>query len=318
MELSFFLYLMFFMLFILVFLLLIYHQSVKTDSHTSSMPVLLQSLNQDLLPLGFQYSLKRDHFYSVLDGWQRNYGFCRLSEELYRPSSMIVDCDCVYFQYGKRLWLIEFRKGQFGICAGAEAGIYSIDRNKITSAGTYDSLLFQSIEDLELLAIEVTLFHDGKIIAKRRGKHWRLSIFRPGYYADPDELSAKISITFPNSIMRDAYLSGLKESGYLSEEITLKRLTVSVAFHYPKTIQPVKRSSLTAKFILYNNKICCEEYHNLTHNYGTTLEKLEYLRINNPELYALVWIFTNIDLYIEKEWKEGSLDVNQFTFIYPD
>lgn len=84
----------------------------------------LEELNRDLKPFGFAYDPSQDLFYSLMDCWQRNFGYCRLYDEATATFSMIIDCEPIYFRYGGKKWLIEFWKGQYGMTTGGEIGIY--------------------------------------------------------------------------------------------------------------------------------------------------------------------------------------------------
>ena len=74
--------------------------------------------------LGYGYDKWQDIFYSKLNGWQRDMGYCRLYDEVAAPMSMIIDCEPIYFEYDNKKWLIEFWKGQYGMTTGCEVGVY--------------------------------------------------------------------------------------------------------------------------------------------------------------------------------------------------
>ena len=84
-----------------------------------------QQLNQDLKDAGFAYDLKNDLFYSVMDCWQREMGYCRLYDEGSADFNMVMHCEPVCFTYNGKRWMIELWKGQYGITTGAEIGIYN-------------------------------------------------------------------------------------------------------------------------------------------------------------------------------------------------
>lgn len=42
---------------------------------------------------GYSYDPKQDIFYSNMDAWQRNMGYCRLYDEAAAPMGMIIDCE---------------------------------------------------------------------------------------------------------------------------------------------------------------------------------------------------------------------------------
>jgi len=45
---------------------------------------------------GYSYDPKQDIFYSTMDPWQRDIGYCRLYDELAAPLGMIIDCEPIY------------------------------------------------------------------------------------------------------------------------------------------------------------------------------------------------------------------------------
>ena len=55
-----------------------------------------QQLNQDLKDAGFAYDLKNDLFYSVMDCWQREMGYCRLYDEGSADFNMVMHCAVSY------------------------------------------------------------------------------------------------------------------------------------------------------------------------------------------------------------------------------
>ena len=83
------------------------------------------ALNNDLKDSGFAYHLMDDYFYSRMDCWQREVGYCRLYDEGAPFFNMIFDAEPITFSYGGKRWLIELWKGQYGITTGAEIGIYN-------------------------------------------------------------------------------------------------------------------------------------------------------------------------------------------------
>lgn len=103
---------------------------------------------------GFEYDNEQDIFYSVIDAWQYDYGYCRLYDEFSAPLSMIFDCDPIYFEYNNKNWLIEFWKGQYGICTGFEVGVYASEKNKDESNEiSGDDIFYNKISSEEFLDI---------------------------------------------------------------------------------------------------------------------------------------------------------------------
>ncbi len=249
----------------------------------------LENLNRLLLPYGFQYQPDADYFYAVMDCWQRKYGYCRLYDETAPALGMIFDSEPIYFEYDSRLWLIEFWKGQYGMSSGAEVGVYvSSPYDASKSSADFHQIFFHSVDNSKLLPIKLHIYRGKKLLASREGTHWWLTMFLLGRYNPPHKLTAKISITFPDCQMLNAYVDGLKNAGYSSSAIHCRQLTATVAFARPKSAQPVSRRALTARFSLLGNRIICWLYRRLTRKFTSTLDKLTYLSILSPSLYRIV------------------------------
>lgn len=251
----------------------------------------LEHLNSILSPYGFQYDPSADCFYSTIHCWQRKYGYRRLYDNSAATFGMIFDCEPVYFDYGKRHWLIEFWKGQYGMSAGAEVGIYAADDSHPESHDPR-KIHYKSIKDSELLPIRINLFYKEQFIAVREKRHWWLTAFFLGKFCPPHTLSAKISITFPDYEMCNAYIEGLKRAGYHSTSISRCLLTVTVPFTQPKSEQPASRYFVSTKLRLFFNRLCCCLYRFLTRNFTNTLDRLEYLAALSPLLLNAALCFT--------------------------
>lgn len=247
----------------------------------------LKKLNRSLLPSGFQYTPEGDYFYSALDCWQRKCGYCRLYDESMLSMSMILDTELISFEYKGRRFLIRFRKGQYGMSAGAEVGVYATDTKDLHIPGVFEGPFYESIPDSELLPMRLNLYYKNELIAMRSDSHWWLTIFKLGSYYNPSFLSAKISITFPDKTMCLAYIEGLINTGYARSDIQKSSLTVTVIFSDPKTLQPIERNTFLTRFHLHNDRMWCREYQHLTKGYSHTADKLEALSSLNPPLYHL-------------------------------
>lgn len=285
----------FILLFFIILLLVIF--AVNTHLKYIRFKVLhtpdskkLEHLNNLLLPYGFQYDISADCFYSTIHCWQRKYGYRRLYDSSAAALGIIFDCEPVYFGYAGKNWLIEFWKGQYGMSAGAEVGIYAADKRP-DEPDEPGKIHYKSISDSELFPVRLNLFYAEKLIAIREKQHWWLTAFFLGKYCPPYTLTAKISITFPDYEMCNAYIDGLKRAGYASADISRCLLTVTVPFTQPKSTQPSAQRSVSAKLRLYLNRAGCFLYHCLTGRYTNTLDRLEYLASLSPALLNIVLHF---------------------------
>ena len=132
-----------------------------------------QQLNQDLKDAGFAYDLKNDLFYSVMDCWQREMGYCRLYDEGSADFNMVMHCEPVCFTYNGKRWMIELWKGQYGITTGAEIGIYNTASDDIKTkqfTGTYyDCASDDERLDMSFVPVSYTHLQSTRLYKPRRG-----------------------------------------------------------------------------------------------------------------------------------------------------
>ncbi len=243
----------------------------------------LETFNEFLKPYGYIYDPHRDIFYTHINAWQRDMGYTRLYDEAAAPTSMIIDCEPIYFEYNNKRWLIEFWKGQYGMTTGFEIGVYYTDKpdlfNQYFNWNHYDC-----VDDEDMLKMEFTLVKNGKIIMMRKELHWWLTGFILGEFSQPWELAAKITITFKDQNMRNAFIQALKKAGYGRREIFFSDKTVSLIFSQPKTPQPFTRIKELDEITQKKNKLLCDEYNRLTTDYNNALDKIIALQSIAPNM----------------------------------
>lgn len=234
---------------------------------------------------GYLYDEKQDIFYTKLDAWQRDMGYCRLYDEACAPLNLIVDSEPIYFEYDNKRWLIQFWKGQYGMALGCEIGVYNTEGPDIDIPGLFNGTFFHTVEDEEMLQMSVSLEKQGRKLFSRYGRHWWHTGFIVGDFAEPWELIMHIDITFPNSEMRDAFIGGLKRRGYKDNEIKVKDNRVLLKFDQPYSEQPISRVKITDGIIQSKNRLLCNKYVEFTSSYNTFPEKISVLQQKSPELY---------------------------------
>lgn len=232
-------------------------------------------LNQVMEPFGFCYSPSQDIITSRTDAWQRQFGYCSLYDKTAVHFSMVFDCEPVYFNYNGCTWMFEFWKGQYGISAGSEVGIYCAD--KILSPWEYDKALFKSVSDRELLTLSVTTFYKGNVLFTASQPHWWLTGFCPGKYCRPEDLAIRVSITFRSEAMMYCFLQSLVQSGYIKCGISVCDLTVTFVIAKPFSCQPCCKKCCKAKWAQFKNRIFCKLYMWVTRPFMCTLDKILYL-----------------------------------------
>lgn len=182
-------------------------------------------------PFGYAYHCCCGYFSSTVDAWQKAAGYTWFYDYMAPRFQMVFDSLPVYFNYDGKTWLIEFWKGQYGINTGAEIGIYHADR--MLSEAEYRTALFEAVGENEMLPCSMELFEENGDFVKISERHWWLTAFIPGVFSQPSELCLKVSISFYDREMLEAFYRGLCRAGYPEEMITVRNLCLSFAFHRP-------------------------------------------------------------------------------------
>lgn len=245
-------------------------------------------LNEILEPFGFCYLVDQDAVTSRVDAWQREFGYCSLFDKSAVHFQMVFDCEPIYFCHDGKTWMIEFWKGQYGITAGAEIGVYRADG--ILAPEQYEHALFQSVSDEDLFPMSMELFFKGSSLFTIRRCHWWLTGFRPGVWVHPEDLVLNISVTFPNQTMLRSFTDGLMQTGYRSCDLCVCGLTVSFTFASPRTRQPRLDCRLSQWFSQWKNRMFCALYRWITRPFICTSDRVLYLYYFLP--YAFRHMFT--------------------------
>lgn len=187
-----------------------------------------ETLNALISPFGYSYIASQDIFSSRIDAWQREFGYTAFYDKASSHVNMVLDCLPVYFPYRDRTWLIELWKGQYGVNAGCEAGVYYADR--ILDAHETDHALFQCVDDKDMLHFSLCLTHKDDCIAQLTARHWWLTAFIPGRFCQPSDLCLHVSVTLLSPKMADAFVHSLSKSGCAVGNICRRGCVVSFTF----------------------------------------------------------------------------------------
>lgn len=190
----------------------------------------LQLLDSLVEPLGYVYVPEWDVFSSRVDAWQRDFGYKDMYDHAAPYFNMIYQTLPVYFDYDGKTWLVQIWKGQYGICTGCEVGIYHADG--IVDRRDWKNATFHAAGECEMLDISTELWRSGRRIASLRKEHWWLTTFDVGTFSKPAELSLDVSLQFPNTEMKNAFLEALLALGVDCHDI-FSYLT-TVYFHFPE------------------------------------------------------------------------------------
>lgn len=220
---------------------------------------LLEELIQ---PLGYRYEPCQDIFTSLADAWQKKYGYTAFYDKAAPLLGMIYDCKPVYFDYNGKTWLFEVWKGQYGIYTGAEIGLYCADR--IVPPSKRDTTVFSAIDEDDYPDMGMELFYKGKLLACRQERHWWLTAFLAGHFADPEDLCMNISIRFGNYEMYRAFMDA------------------DISFSFDSVKRPSVFMRILRRIILWKNKLFCHLYRLITMPFTETYDRLLYLYFYLP------------------------------------
>jgi hypothetical protein len=227
-----------------------------------------KSLFEDIINwAGFEWDSEQGIFYSRIDAWQHNVGYFEIYDIGAPLFLMFIDCEPIRFKYDNRSWNIELWKGQYGICTGAEIGIYvgefQLNSGNSSIDHTVNRLKFGDDTNCaggdDMLVMSFVLKKNGRVLFTRDSDdkktpevetHWWLTGFKPGEVSSASELQMDLTIAFKDEVMRDAFVNALTGMGYSSSGIKKDGNKVSFTYGQPKSKQPGIFSSLdiTEKF----------------------------------------------------------------------
>ncbi|MDD3841039.1 MAG: DUF4474 domain-containing protein [Clostridia bacterium] len=255
-------------------------------------PIADEELYAVIKNAGYIYDDKNDVFYSDLYAWQRDMGYCRLYDEAAAHFSIIMDCEPIYFEYAGKRWMIEFWKGQYGMTTGCEIGVYYTDRPDLNIPGIFDGTFYDCVSDQDLLYMEFSLFKDGKMLFTRRDRHWWLTGFKLGEFAEPSQLTMNLRIRLNDREMTKAFVEGLQRAGYQRyKQFKVEGSIVTIKYDKPYTRQPYSRSSVTDWFAQRRNKVLCNRYRKITRDYDNFPDKIRVIQRKAPGLFNIILNF---------------------------
>lgn len=213
----------------------------------------LRDFRMALNAVGFDYDMQNDYVFSQKDPWQKKVGYSRFYDEAAGFMNMIIDCEPVTFFYQNRYWLIEFWKGQYGMAAGAEIGVYTAEMGR-KAPDFFDGTLYTCVGERNYMDLEFTLYQNGEKLLFRKEKHWWLTAFKPGVFTEPESLHMECSIRFPDQAMLQAFLDGMENCGYSRNEINVTKDGVTFFYTEPKNKQTIIRLGHAAGRIQKQNR----------------------------------------------------------------
>lgn len=246
------------------------------------------ALNEAIENAGYSYDPDQEIFYSNMDPWQRKMGYCRLYDEASAPLNMIIDCEPIYFEYGGKRWLIEFWKGQYGMTSGGEIGVYTTEESDLDIPGFFNGTFYNCASNSDRLYMSYSLVKNDELLFARNDKHWWLTGFKLGEFSEPSELTMYLTIALKDTVMRKAFVNGLKKAGYSDNEIFIDRNIVGLVFDKTHTPQPITRAPESDWLIQRKNELLCNKYQEITGPYDNFPNKMSAIREKAPEIYDAI------------------------------
>lgn len=240
-------------------------------------------LSELIEPFGYCYVPSQDIFSTTLNAWQRDFGYTALFDRYASSFGMVFDCQPVYFDYDNHTWLIEFWKGQYGINTGCEIGIYKAD--SVVASMQRNTTLFHSVEDSEMLPISMDLYHLDEHLAHLAKRHWWLTIFDMGEFNEPEDLSIKIHLTFPDKEMLRAFVKALQEEGYAQTDICSCGLQVSFLYQSCSICNLSRFRKLLCQKAQLQNRILCRLFLQITKPFKSSLDRMLCLYLHLPFVF---------------------------------
>lgn len=181
---------------------------------------------QILNACGFEYDEKQGIYYSSVNPWQKGFGFNVVYDMSAPLAGMYYATERIYFRYDNKDWMIQIWKGQYGMTAGAEIGVY----NKTDKIMQYDC-----VSEDEFLEMSFVLYNQGeKMFERGPEKNWWLTGFKIMNIGVPILLDMDMTIKFPTKSMADAFEAGLKKANRdnLLDPMTYTRGAKSFTIHW--------------------------------------------------------------------------------------
>ena len=154
---------------------------------------------------GFDYDSEQGIYYSQVNPLQRLFGFNIIYDLAAPRTGMIYSTKRIFFNYDNKDWMIQIWKGQYGITAGAEIGLYNKPEDRVLAQ-------YDCAKDSEMITMSYDFYNAGKYeFSRGPEKHWWLTGFKVLHLGIAPLIDLDITLEFPNRAMSDAFEKGLKE-----------------------------------------------------------------------------------------------------------
>ncbi len=153
---------------------------------------------------GFDYDEEQGIFYSSMNPLQRQFGFNVLYDTAAPMVGMVYDTARIEFLYDNKEWMVQLWKGQYGITAGAEIGLYSRDPERV--------MQYDCADDEELIVMQYDFYNMGeKVFTRGPEKHWWLTGFKVFHVGIPIMITMDMTLKFTDNTMATQFLRALQK-----------------------------------------------------------------------------------------------------------
>ena len=237
-------------------------------------------INNIVDTFGYAYVSYQDIFATRLDAPQKQFGYTTFYDLSAVYFNMVFDYETIYFNYNGRTWLIEMWKGQYGINAGCELGVYYAD--SVIPPDKYSTTLFHAVGRNDMPDISLRLnkhsnrkLHEYTLLGQLRYRHWWLTLFKMGEFTKPKDLFVNTSIRFKDYAMLrrflDSFVKVLPDTAY-----KVNGLTVYFTFYQSNRQYSIFQKTLR-RLALLSCRIFCKWFHFITRPFENSGDKLLYI-----------------------------------------
>ncbi|MBQ3889243.1 MAG: DUF4474 domain-containing protein [Clostridia bacterium] len=171
-----------------------------------------------LTTCGFEYDADQGIYYSTMYPIQRIFGYNIFYDLFANQFGMFFSTERIKFDYAGKNWMVQIWKGQYGITAGGEIGLYNKPMDR--------PVQYDTVPDDEMIVMAFDFYNmNQKVFSRGPEKHWWLTGFKLFDVGSPMLIDLVITLEFPNDEMADAFLGGLRET--CKNTTTVDRMTYS-------------------------------------------------------------------------------------------
>ena len=170
---------------------------------------------------GFEVDLNTLTLYTVVNSWQRSFGFGLLYDVMASNPAYVYVTRRYKFSYGGKDWMIQIWKGNYSLVTnGGEVGLYN---RAPGSVGTF----YHAASDDEMLPMSMEILHGDDLLLRRGPEtHWWMTGFRLSKTIyRPSDLTMRFTIEFSDPEMLAAFTKAVDDEVSHDLTYTLEGLT---------------------------------------------------------------------------------------------